>query len=113
MGVTVSGLEAATNADVLNGTRLVTVGVGAIKVECQAADAVAANNYTTSLTLPSGEAPWLNVDVPAGEVAGLAGVIDDRVSLAGIYQINTPGHVTLSFTETGDTEVSWRVTTLP
>lgn len=113
MGITVTGLESATNADVLANTRLLSVGVGAIKVECQAADAVAANNFTTSLTLPSGEAPWLNVDVPAGEVAGLAGVIDDRVSLAGIYPITVPGHVTLSFTETGDTEVSWRVSTLP
>lgn len=111
--ITVSGLEAATNADVLNGTRLISVPVGAIRVECQAADAVAANNYTVSLTLPTGEAPWLNVDVPAGEVAGLAGVIDERVSLSSVFPITAPGHVTLSFTETGDTEVSWRVTTFP
>lgn len=111
--ITVSGFEAATNTDVLNGTRLLTVGIGQLKVEVIAADNVAANNYTCSLTLPSDEAPWLDVLVPGGGTAGLAGVMDDRLSLSGIYQINAPGHVTLSFVETGDTEVYWRVTSLP
>lgn len=111
--ITVSGFEAATNADVLNGTRLLSIPVGQIRVEAQGSDNVAANHFTASLTLPSGEAPWLDVLVPAGEVAGLAGVIDDRVSLSGVYNITQPGHVTLSFTETGDTEVTWRVTAYP
>lgn len=111
--ITVTGFEAATNADVLNGTRLLSVPLGKIRVECQAADNVAANKFVTSLTLPSGEAPWLNVDVPGGATAGLAGVIDERRSLSGVYDITAPGHVTLSFTETGDTEVTWRVTAWP
>jgi len=114
MSITVAGFEAATNADVLNGTRLVTVGLGSVKIEVQAADNVAANNYTASLTLPSGEAPWLDVLVPAGNAAaGVAGIIDDRTAMIGVYPITKEGHVTLSFTETGDTEIFWRVTSLP
>lgn len=110
--ITVSGFEAATNTDVLNGTRLVTVGVGKIKVEMIAADNVAANSYTASLTLPDGDAPLLDVLVPGGLTAGLAGVMDERLALIGIYDITKDGHVTLSFTETGDTEVYWRVTNI-
>lgn len=114
MGITVSGFEAATNADVLANSRLVTVPVGQVLVEVIAADNVAANNYTASLTLPGeGKAPWLDVLVPGGATAGLAGVMDERLAMRGVYTINEPGHVTLSFTETGDTEVYWRVTSLP
>lgn len=111
--ITVSGLEAATNTDVLNGTRLVTCGVGKIKVEVGASDNVAANSYTCSLTLPDGDAPWLDVLVPqGGATAGVAGVMDDRLAMVGVFDITKDGHVTLSFTETGDTEVYWRVTNL-
>jgi len=113
MSVTVTGFEAASNTDVLNGTRLVTIGPGKVKVEVVAADNVAANNYTCSLTLPNGQAPWLNVLVPAGLTAGLAGVMDERLAMIGVYDNAKEGHVTLSFTETGDTEVFWRVTSFP
>lgn len=110
--ITVSGFEAATNADVMNGTRLVTVPMGQIKVEIIAADNVAANNYTVSLTLPGGDAPWLNVLVPGSGTAGLAGVMDERLALAGVYNVIKDGHVTLSVIETGDTECYWRVSSL-
>lgn len=112
MSIQVAGFEAATNTDVLNGTRLVTVGLGSIVVQAIAADNVAANNYTMSLTLPGGEAPLLDVLVPGGATAGLAGVMDDRVCYTGTFRIIKEGHVTLSFTETGDTEVYWTVTSL-
>lgn len=111
--ITVTGLEAATNADVLANTRLLSIPVGAVRVEVIAADNVAANNYTTSLTLPGGEAPWLNVLVPGGATAGLAGVMDERLSMSGLYPVVQAGHLTLSVVETGDTEMMWRVTTYP
>lgn len=110
--ITVAGFEAATNTDVLNSTRLLSVPVGRIKVEIIAADNVAANHYTVSLTLPDGDAPWLDVLVPGGTTAGLAGIMDDRLAMIGVYDVVKPGHVTLSVTETGDTEVFWRVTAL-
>lgn len=108
--VTVNGNEAATNTDVLNGTRLVTVPPGKIIIECVAADNVAANHYTVSLTLPGGQAPWLDILVPGNATAGLGGVMDDRQSLTASFLNTKEGHVTLSFTETGDTEVFWQVT---
>lgn len=108
--ITISGFEAATIADAMNGSRLVTVGLGKIIVRAIAADNVAANHYTMSLTLPGGAAPLLDVLVPAGGTAGLAGVMDDRLAFTGTYMITKEGHVTLSFTETGDTEVYWTVT---
>lgn len=111
MGViTVAGFEAATNSDVLNGTRLVTCPPGRITVEMQAADNVAANNYTASLTLPDGSAPLLDVLVPGGATAGLAGILDSRLAYVATFINKKEGHVTLSFTETGDTEVFWRLT---
>lgn len=110
--ITISGFEAATNADVTANSRLVTVPPGQVKIEIIAADNVAANNYTVSLTLPGGEAPWLDLLVPGGATAGLAGVMDDRLSLSGTYNVPEAGHVTLSCTETGDTEMYWRMTSL-
>lgn len=110
--ITVAGFEAATNADVLNATRLLTIGRGRVKVEIQAADNVAANHYTVSLTLPNGDAPWLDVLVPAGPDAGVAGVLDDRIAMQSVFDVETEGHMTMSVTETGDTEVFWRVTNI-
>ncbi len=111
--ITVGGQETATNTDVLNGTRLVTVGVGKVVVECSASDYIAANHYTVSLTLPGGNAPWLDVPVPQGQLtAGTTGILDDRLLLLGSFMVTREGHVTLSFTEVGDTEVSWRVTSI-
>lgn len=111
MGViTVTGFEAASNTDVLNGTRLVTIEVGRVTIELQAADNVAANHYTVSLTLPDGSAPLLDVLVPGGATAGLAGILDSRLAYSATFKVTKSGHMTLSCVETGDTELFWRVT---
>lgn len=108
--VTVTGFEAASNNDVLADTRLLSIEVGRVTVEVQAADNVAANHYTMSLTLPDGSAPMLDNLVPAGETAGLAGILDSRLAYVATFKNSKAGHMTLSFTEVGDTEVFWRVT---
>lgn len=115
MGVIIiSGLEAATNADILQGTRLQTAPTdGYLTFEMQAADNVAANSYAATIQLPNGETPLTAVLVPAGEVAGLAGVIDERVALVFSTPVMQGGHVVFTLTETGDTEVAWRVTFSP
>lgn len=111
MGViTVTGFEAASNTDVLADTRLVTIPIGRVTVEMQAADNVAANHFTASLTLPDGSAPLLDTLVPSGATAGLAGILDSRLAYAATFRVTESGHMTLSFTEVGDTEVFWRVT---
>ncbi len=110
--ITVGGLEAATNTDILQGTRLQTVpSNGILTFEMQASDAVAANNYTVSIQLPNGDTPMNGVPVPGnGGTAGVAGVLDERMDLKASYPIGQGGHVSFSCTETGDTELFWRLT---
>lgn len=112
--IIVGGQEAASNADILQGTRLQNVpSNGILTFEMEAADNVAANNYTASIQLPSGDTPMNAVRVPGGLTAGLAGIIDERVNLTASFQVAQGGHSVFSCTETGDTEFDWRVTFTP
>jgi len=109
--IILSAVEAASNADILQGTRLQTVpAVGIMLFELQAADNVAANFYTASVLMPGGATPILLTNVPAGNSTGLAGVIDDRTALRASFVIGQGGHCVFSCVETGDTEMTWRVT---
>ena len=108
--IIVTGLEAATAADVLQGTRLQTVPRnGILLFEMQAADNVAANSFAAAVQLPDGTTPFTGMLVPGGRTAGLAGVFDVGLFRAS-FGIQQGGHCVLTFTETGDTEVFWRVT---
>lgn len=107
--IIVTGQEAGTNTDILQGTRLQTIGPGTLTVDLQASDNVAANNYTASLQLASGKTPMNAVRVPAGGATGLAGVLDDREMLSTRFSISETGHVVLSCIEVGDTELTWQV----
>lgn len=109
--ITVTGREAASNTDVLNSSRLQNVPVGKIRVELQADLNTAAANYTVSLTLPSGDTPWLDVIVPSSNPS-LTGVMDERTTLSGTFINTKAGHVTLSVVETGTTLLDWRVTSI-
>jgi len=112
--ITVGGQEAATNADILQGTRLQSAPAGGtLTFEIQASDNVAANNFTVSIQLPDGDTPMTNVPVPSGAVAGLAGVIDEREDLQATYPVGQGGHTVFSCIEVGDTEMTWRVTYRP
>lgn len=112
--IIVSGQEAATNADILQGTRLQSMpGPGLLTFELQAADNVAANNYTASVQLPGGDTPMNAARIPAGLTAGLAGVIDERVNLTASFRVTQGGHCVFSCIEVGDTEFDWRVTFTP
>lgn len=109
--ITVTGFESATAADVLQGTRLQTVpSNGVLLIEMQAADNVAANSFVAGLQLPSGQTPIVGMLVPGGAATGLAGILDTRECYRGSFGIRQGGHTVLDFTETGDTEVFWRVT---
>jgi len=109
--IIVTGFEAATATDVLQGTRLQTVpSNGILLVEMQAADNVAANSYASALQLPSGKTPFTGMLVPGGRTAGLAGGLDSDMAFRASFTIRQGGHAVLDFTETGDTEVFWRIT---
>ncbi len=113
--IVVGGLEAATNTDILQATRLQTVPKnGWLSFEIQGADGVAANFYDVTIQLPNGDTPLTNVPVPCNSVtAGLAGVINDRDALLLRFRIGQGGHCVFACVETGDTEMAWRVTFTP
>lgn len=112
--IILSGQEAATNTDILQGTRLQTVPArGFLLFELQGSDNDATNNYTVSVQMPNGDTPINAARVPCGNSTGLAGVIDDRTALRTRFRIAQGGHCVFSCTETGDAELTWRVTYQP
>ncbi len=112
--IILSAQESASNTDILQGTRLQTVpSFGLLTFEMQASDNVAANNYVVSIQLPSGDTPLNGTLIPAGNSTGLAGVIDERTDLTASFPIQQGGHCVFSCVETGDTELTWRVTFTP
>jgi len=109
--IIVSGQEAASNADILQGTRLQTVPAnGVLSFELQASDNDATNNYTVSVQLPGGATPMNATRIPTGGSTGLAGILDSREDLQASFRVAQGGHCVLSCTETGDAELTWRVT---
>ena len=112
--IIVSDQEAATNADILQGTRLQTIPAsGNLTFELQASDNDATNNYTVSIQMPGGDTPMNAVRIPAGNSTGLAGVIDERTDLQATFPIQQGGHCVFSCTEAGTAELTWRVTYTP
>lgn len=112
--IIVAGTEVGTNTDILQGTRLQSAPAGGtMTFELQAADNVAANNYTVSIQMPGGDTPMNNVQIPGGETSGLAGVINERNDLQATFPVGQGGHTVFSCVETGDTELAWRVTYRP
>jgi len=112
--IILSDQEAASNADILQGTRLQTVAAGGmLTFELQASDSDATNNYTVSAQMPGGDTPMNATRIPCGNSTGLAGVIDERTNLTASFPITQGGHCVFSCTETGSAELSWRVTFTP
>ena len=111
--IILSNVESATNADILQGTRLQTVPAGGVLTfELQASANTGANNYTASIQMPNGDTPLNNVRVP-GCNPGLEGVIDERQNLTVSFPIMQGGHCVFSATESGTSYLSWRVTYTP
>ncbi len=81
--------------------------------ELQASDNDATNNYTVSVQMPNGDTPMNATRIPCGNSTGLAGVIDERTDLTVTFPISQGGHCVFSTIETGDSELSWRVTYTP
>lgn len=112
--IIVSGLEAATNADILQGTRLQSAPAGGtMTFELQSSDSDATNFYTASIQMPGGDTPMNGVRIPCGNSTGLAGVIDERTDLQATFPVGQGGHTVFSVTETGDAEIAWRITYRP
>lgn len=112
--IILSGQAIASSTDILQGTRLQTVAAGGVLLfELQAADNDATNNYAVSIQMPGGDTPMNGTRIPCGNSTGLAGVIDERTNLTASFPISQGGHCVFSCTETGDSELTWRVTFQP
>jgi hypothetical protein len=111
--IILSGLEDATNADILQGTRLQTVPAGGVLTfELQGELSDGSNFSTVSVQMPNGDTPLNNVRVP-GTSPTDTGIIDERQNLTVSFPIMQGGHCVFSCTETGSNNLAWRVTYTP
>jgi len=109
--IVLSSRETASNADILQGTRLQTVPMGGyLTFELQSNVNQLANNIAVSVQMPNG-------DTPLNDVSVSAGVTDGALNNNDKMQITLPvaqgGHVVFSCTETGSAQLTWRVTYTP
>lgn len=111
--IILSDVEAATNADILQGTRLQTVPAGGILTfELQGAGSSINNFYTVSIQMPNGDTPLNSARVPNVNPT-LDGVIDERQNLTVSFPIQQGGHCVFSCSESGTASLMWRVTYTP
>jgi len=111
--IILSSREDATNADILQGTRLQTVPAGGVLTfELQAENNTATSFCAVSVQMPNGDTPLNSVRVPGCNPA-LEGVIDERQNLTVSFPIMQGGHCVFSSTETGSSVLTWRVTYTP
>lgn len=111
--ITLTGLLAATDTDVLNNTRLQTAPQGGIMtLECNADLNDATNRYLLSVSLPDGSTPFEAINVP-GTNPALGGVIDAYQKLSADFPIAQGGHLVVNFTEVGAAILSFRITFTP
>jgi len=111
--IILSGVEVASNSDILQGTRLQTVPAGGVLTfELQGYLNTASNHNTVSVQMPNGDTPLNNVRAPGCNPA-LDGVIDERQNLTVSFPIMQGGHCVFSCTEVGATSLTWRVTYTP
>jgi len=105
-----SGQEAASNTDILQGTRLQNVpSNGMLFFEFQASVADdGSNDHKVSIQLPNGATPLNGVLVPACTVATV-GILDDRTFLKVGFPIAQGGHVVFSTALTGTSTLMWRI----
>ncbi len=112
-----TGLEVASNTDLLNNTRLSSIPYsGAVlTIQMQTNLANATNNFTSTIQLPDGSVPVDGQVVPCGiptsEVLG--GILNEFYLTQWTFQANAGGHFTISIVETGAAILTWRVVLSP
>ncbi len=108
-----TGIEAATNTDILSGTRLNALPYGGtltFDVLCQLNDAT--NSFAVTVQLPNGDVPVDAQRVPGSNPA-IAGVLDERQLARFVFPATQGGHFNISLTETGTAVCTWRAVLSP
>jgi len=111
-----TGFEAATNADILNNTRLTSLPYGgALTIQALANLNNATNGYTITIQLPDGSVPVDAQRVSMGQEVenALGGNLDTRLVDQWSFPATIGGHFIISFTESGTAVVAWRVVLRP
>lgn len=105
--------EAATNADILAGTRLNAIPYnGIITFDFLANLNNATNNFVLTIQLPGGDVP-VDAQLVPGSNPSLDGVLDERQLFRASYTAVQGGHFNVSLTETGTAIVTWRAVLRP
>lgn len=111
-----TGVEVATDADILLNTRLSSLPYGgSLTIQCLANLNNATNRFSITIQLPDGKVPVDAQFVNAGqEVEGaLGGQLDSRLLDQWTFPATQGGHFTISLTETGTAICTWRVVLRP
>jgi len=108
-----SAVITATNADVLNGTRLNAIPYnGTLTFDVLADLNNATNNFTVTIQEPNGDVP-VDVQAVPGANPSLGGVLDERQLFRYSMSVAQGGHVTIALTETGAAIAYWRAVLSP
>jgi len=103
-----SGVETATNADLLSAGRLNAMPKsGRLTLDFLADLNNATNNWTVTIQQARGAVPVDGQRVAAANPA-LGGVLDERQLLRVVLQVVQGGHVTINCVETGTAILTWR-----
>ena len=110
-----TGVEAATNADLLDNTRLTSIPhSGNLTIQAQANLNNATNRFVITIQLPDGKVPVDAQFLNAGQEGdALGGQLDQRYLTQWTFPAPQGGHFTISLTETGTAIASWRIVLRP
>lgn len=110
-----TGVEAVSNGDILDNTRLTSIPhSGLITVQAQAEENNGINNMTITIQLPDGKVPVDAQLLTAGQEGdALGGQLDQRYLTQWTFPAEQGGHFTISFTQTGTAIATWRVVLRP
>lgn len=97
----------ATDADILAGTRLLSIPYNGLLTLYFSSDLnVAANHWNLTIQLPGGDVPVDN-QLVLGNALAIAGVLDDRTTMKFSYPAPQGGQFHISLTETGAAIATW------
>lgn len=108
-----SAVIAATDTDVLNGTRLNAIPYnGTLTLDFLSNLADASNSWALTIQLPNGDVP-VDAQIVPGNNPSLGGVLDERQLMRFTFRATIGGHFTVSLTETGTAICIWRAVLSP
>lgn len=112
--IILSDQEAASNSDILQGTRLQNApSRGILTFQMTATVAVKGTNaHLVSVQLPNGQNPVNGVLATAGDVT-TEGVLNDRTTVQFSFPVAQGGHVVFSTVLTGVSVLTWRIVFTP